>query len=171
MRFAGSRALSERVSLPYAVEYARQRDFGNNPVAYEADYIALEAGLSWSSLSVAAELEILEGNGLPGEVITTPLAGLNGYNGWADQFLAIPVDGLEDASLELRAPIGSGELNLVFHDFSSSRGNLRYGSELDLALSWPLAERYALLFRLADYRADRHAMDTVKAWLMLSVSF
>lgn len=171
LRLAGSRALNERVSLPYAVEYARQRDFADNPVAYAADYIALEVGLSGSAWSVTAGLEILGGSGLPGEVITTPLAGLNQYNGWADQFLAIPVDGLEDLSLGLNVSLGGGELDLIAHDFSSSRGGLSYGSELDLALSWPLAERYALLFRLADYRADRHAADTVKVWLMLSATF
>lgn len=171
LRFAGSRALNERTSLPYAVEYARQRDYADNPVAYAADYVAFEAGLSWSVLSVTAGLEILEGSGLPGAVITTPLAGLNGYNGWADQFLAIPVDGLEDRSLQLRAPVGGGELDLVVHDFCSSRRSSSYGSELDLALSWPFGTSYVLLLKAADYRADGHAADTVKVWLMLSASF
>ena len=103
--------------------------------------------------------------------MTTPLAGLHQYNGWADQFLAIPADGLEDTTLALRAPIGPGELNIVAHDFSPSLRGARYGHELDVSFGFTVAERYQLLVKLADYSADSHAVDTRKAWLMLGTSF
>jgi len=170
-RFAHRYAINERLSLPYSVEVARQSDYANNPVGYHAGYLLLEAGLSADRASVTFGYEILEGDGTPGHVITTPLAGLNGLNGWADQFLAIPDDGLEDASLRFTAPIAGLELSVVAHRFAANHGGSHYGDELDVALNWPLSERYALLVRVADYEADSYGADTLKAWLMVTASF
>lgn len=44
LRFAGKQALGKTVNLLYTLEYARQEDYGDNPVGYEADFYALEAG-------------------------------------------------------------------------------------------------------------------------------
>jgi hypothetical protein len=103
--------------------------------------------------------------------MTTPLAGLNGVNGWADQFVVIPDDGLEDRSLLFAVPVGRGEVSLTAHVYAATHGSTDYGSELNVALGWPIGERYDLLFRLADYRADSHAVDTLKAWAMLTARF
>ena len=171
LRFTNSVTLTDTLSLPYAIEVARQSDYGDNPIGYDADYINLEAGLSGPRLRVNAGYERLEGDGTPGRALQTPLAGLNGVNGWADLFVTTPDDGLVDASLALVVPLDRIELSLIAHEYSAAHGSADYGSELNVALSWPIDERYELLFRLADYQADTYSVDTTKAWVMLTARF
>jgi len=57
LRLAGSISAGDRVTVPYAVEFASQGDNADNPTNYDADYYLLEAGLSsFSALDVAFEM-------------------------------------------------------------------------------------------------------------------
>jgi hypothetical protein len=170
-QFSATHALSDTWSMPYSIEVARQSDYADNPIGYDANYFNAQVGVSSTRLRILAGFEHLQGEGSPGRVMTTPLAGLNGINGWADQFITIPDDGLEDLSVQFATPIGRGELSVTAHEYTASHGNADYGDEINIALSWPIDERYDLLFRYADYRAASHAVDTTKAWVMLTARF
>jgi len=171
VRVDGAHRISDGLRAPFIVDVARQRDHAENPFDFSVDYWLLEGGLEWTRFSVLAGFETLEGTGRTGEAFSTPLAGLHGQNGWADQFLATPPGGLEDRYVKLRHTLGSGALDVVYHDYSASAGSSSYGTELDVSLSWPVSEHYSLLVKAADYRAEGFAVDVSKFWIMISAEF
>ncbi len=46
IRFNGSIDINDRISTRYTLEYAQQKNYGDNPNRYSADYIHLEAALT-----------------------------------------------------------------------------------------------------------------------------
>jgi hypothetical protein len=171
MRLVGAPVLSERVSMPYRVEYARQGDYGDNPTSYDANYYVLEAGLRWSGYALKLGYEVLEGNGLQDQAFVTPLATLHAFQGWADKFLSTPAGGIEDTYVSFTGRVGPVNLAAVYHDFSANSGGASYGDEIDLSAGWSLADNFSVLLKLASYSADGFATDTDKFWVMLSASF
>jgi len=117
---------------------------------------------------------VLDGDGVKG--FTTPLATLHRFQGWADKFLATPVNGIEDLYLNAGyASKGVGPLETLgvtasWHEFESQRLSIDYGSELDLQLQGKF-RRLTGTLKYAHY--DAHATtpaavrDTDKLWVQL----
>ena len=178
LRLTGNHEFDNKLKLGYAVEYASQQDYADNPINYDADYSLLEATLDWSLFGVRAGYEVLEGNGQPGESFQTPLATGHKFNGWADRFLATPsgiiipdTGGLEDFYIAASANILKGKWSLIYHDFSPQTGSGNYGDELDFSAKWSFGEHYSVLAKFALYNADTFLVDTDKFWVMLTASF
>ncbi len=171
LRVEGEYSVGAALRFPFVLDVARQRDHAQNPLDYAADYWRLEGGLTWAAFGVHAGIEVLEGTGRAGEVFSTPLAGLHALNGWADKFISIPPGGLEDRHLRLGHALGDGRLDVIYHDYGASVGRSKYGTELDVSVAWPITERYSLLVKTADYRAEEFATDVRKFWIMLSAAF
>jgi hypothetical protein len=81
VRFAGERPLS-RIKLGYAASYAKQDDYGDNPLptvatpdAMENDYYLGELSATYKQYTLLVGKEVLEGNGTTG--FSTPLATLH----------------------------------------------------------------------------------------------
>lgn len=169
LRFAGDRTV-HGFKLAYTGSFATQRDEGNNPLDYSADYYLVEAGVTRKGISAAAGVEILEGTGTKG--FSTPLASLHRFQGWADKFLTTPVNGIEDRYVSLGAEIkpagvlGSVSALAVYHSYEAQHGSLLYGSEVDLQLQakW---QKFTGLLKYADYRADDLLTDTRKLWVQI----
>jgi hypothetical protein len=170
-RFAGSRAVSAKLKLLYAVEYARQSDYGDNPANFSLDYLLVEPGVGVGPLTAKLGYERLEGNGSVG--LQTPLATLHAFNGWADKFLTTPANGLRDvygdAAWKLKGPgvLRDTSLRLAYHDYHSVHTSARYGSEWDFLVSHPLGAHMSALVKYASYNADGFATDTKKFWMSL----
>jgi hypothetical protein len=176
--------LSPKLKLNLAASYARQSDYGDNPVRYSADYFAGEAGLAFHTLTVMAGYEELgsdagAANGA-GRGVQTPMATLHKFNGWADVFLTTPGKGLRDAYVGAAwKPDGNKALHglnaaVTWHSFDSDAGHLDYGDEWNASLGLKLG-MVALLAKFADYRrhgAQDFATDvnTRKFWLEADVT-
>ncbi len=89
-RVVGSVPLSKAVKLNVLASYARQSSLGSNPVAYDADYLAGELGLTAKGFTLTGGYEKLGAASTPGKSFQTPLATLHKFNGWADLFLTTP---------------------------------------------------------------------------------
>lgn len=97
---------------------------------------------------------------------------MHAFNGWADQFLATPADGLDDLYATVKFKAGKWGLTGVYHDFSSETGSSDYGTEFDLSAGRKLGERYGLLLKGAFFSSDSPAyVDTNKIWIMLTASY
>jgi len=171
-RLSGSRPLGPGPSLTWEVEYARQSDYGSNPVDFDLDYLALAAGLKKDSAYFTVGLERLDGDGVRG--FGTPLATLHAYQGWADVFLATPARGVRDINLRAGAtiPLGSKKLKLAaaVHDFTDADGGLDYGSEFDASASLPLTPQLSLEVKAARFEGDTPAFaDRSKIWVTLEL--
>lgn len=157
--------------LGWAVEGARQYDYGNNPQNFAHSYWLLEP--AWTQWGVTGKLawEHLGGDGHT--ALQTPLATLHAFNGWDDQFTVTPVNGLEDYYLSLNGNLGkqgwASKLGWVvaYHDYHADKGSSHYGDEWNASLSVPLVPGLTGLVKVASYRADHYAHDDTKVWLQL----
>jgi hypothetical protein len=170
-RLTGAVPLAGAWRLPWAAEFARQGDYGDNPVDYDASYYLLEAGIASERIGLRAGYEVLEGDTSAGAAFRTPLATLHAFQGWADKFLATPDRGIEDIYVAVNGKALGADLLVRFHDFSAETGGGDWGTELDFSASWAIAKHYAVMLKGATYDADEFAQNTSKYWLMLSANF
>jgi hypothetical protein len=162
------------VKLNASASYARQSDYGANPVSYDADYIAAQIGVGVLGFNLAAGYEELGSDG-GAAAFQTPLATLHAFNGWADMFTTTPANGLRDYSITVGRAFGVPFLpglkaGLTYHKFQSDFGRLDYGSEWDASAGFQLGP-VGLLAKYANYQADSFAVDTEKFWLQAEISF
>jgi Alginate export len=169
-RFAGSAPLSKSTKLSYALSYARQGDYRNNPNAYRAHYWLGEVGLEANGFRLLGGYEVLGSKtGAAFTSFQTPLATLHKFNGWADKFLTTPANGLRDAYATLGfvkpkwGRLTALTAQATYHDFKSARLGQRYGSEINLLLS-AKHKRTTFSLKYADYTAKAFATDTKKFW-------
>ncbi|PXF63645.1 alginate export family protein [Kangiella spongicola] len=173
-----SRTLGLRISntkpsrVVWNLSYAKQADFGDNPNDLSASYYQGELGYRFDPLTLKLGREVLSGEANnPGQAFQTPLATKHKFQGWADQFLVTPDAGIEDNYLALNTGWDKIKLTVSYHDYQAEDSNLDYGSEINVALNHQLSKEYSLSFKLADYNAKQHSVDTRKAWFMIHARF
>lgn len=154
--------------------YARQSDYGANPVAYDAEYWNAQIGIALAGFTLTAGYEELGSDG-GAAAFQTPLATLHAFNGWADLFLTTPANGLRDyyagVTKVFSVPALPGlRAEVVYHEFDSDFGSLGYGSEWDASLGFKLGI-VALLAKYANYDADGFAIGTEKLWMQAEIAF
>ena len=170
--WTGSVPVAADWKVPFVVSYATQEDHGDNPVAYSADYWQLETGLAYKAVAFKVGRETLGGDAArAGRAFRTPLATLHAWNGWADKFLTTPAQGLEDTYVGVTAKVSGVDVQAWWHDYSAEAAARDYGTEFNLSAGYKFANRYEVLLKLADYRADGFAADTRKYWLQFAASF
>ncbi len=157
--------------MTFGAEFAAQSDAHNNPVKYDANYLRLDLGLAFEQMTFFGGYEVLEGNDQTGAAFRTPLATLHAFNGWADQFLATPNQGLADTFIGAKGNIQGFQWMLKYHEFDAERGPGDFGSELDFSVTKKLNKNFSAMLKAAQYDAKDIKADTNKYWLMLSANF
>ena len=175
-RYDGERDLPESVKFGWAIEYAQQQEAGGNAADVDAHYELLELTLSFPVAGVTLGREILSGergtfDAPTNPAFQTPLATLHPFQGWADKFTTTPSAGIEDLYLGVSVKLAAWKGQAVWHEFEAEATAARYGSELDLVVSRRFRERYEVLAKYADYRAEELLADTRKFWLQVSAAF
>jgi len=159
----------------YLLEYARQRPYASSPAGIDADYYRVELAASARAVGVKLGYEALGGDGRYG--FQTPLATLHAFQGWADQFLITPPDGIEDWYVALSGTVEKIALQAVGHDFSPQHPGPHDGSELDLQATRPFGGGFNLGATYAHYFADHFpsasgvAYSTTKLWVWIEYKF
>ncbi len=163
--FNGKQAL-DNITIHYGAEYATQEA---NDVS-DADYLSLTSGITVAGITAKLGYEVLgSDDGQRG--FATPLATLHKFNGWADQFLATPAQGLEDLSFSLSGKVLGGKWVATYHDYSSDvalNGQDDLGSELNLLYARKFEKGFSAGVKYADYDAGDSAFNKVdgeKFWL------
>ncbi|MFB1014759.1 MAG: hypothetical protein ACI93V_000493 [Alteromonadaceae bacterium] len=174
LRFNGSSKMGEQ-SLSYAFEYAQQ-DFDSATTSYSTDYLAAELSAGFSGVKVKVGYELLGSDeGMNG--FSTPLATLHKFNGWSDQFLGTPKEGLADVYAGLAGKVAGGKWAVVYHKFSADKASETVddlGSEIDAVYTKSFTANYSAGIKLASYKAGDSAsgkVDTDKVWLWVSAKF
>lgn len=175
-RLEGSRPLSPEWSALFALEYARQSEYGANPARFDLDYGQISAGLKRGPVTGTLALERLDGDGV--QAFQTPLATLHAFQGWADVFLTTPPNGLRDVSATIsytvaRPPLGrSAVLTAAWRDFQDADASVRYGRELDVSARLTLDARWALEVKAAHFDGSQVAFaDRDKVWAAVDYRF
>ncbi len=169
----GSQQITDTVSFSYVLEAAQQNDFADNPFDFSVQYVRAEPTLKVDTLSLSLGYELLGGDGV--RAFTTPLALLHAYNGFADQFLVTPVDGLQDFYATARYRFTDGALEgtnvlVSYHEFRSDVNNLNYGSEWDAVITKKIGP-INFLGKLAVFNADEFNVNVTRFWLQMATSF
>ncbi|WP_217652838.1 alginate export family protein [Modicisalibacter ilicicola] len=160
------------LKLLYTAELATQ-DFEQGTADYEADYYFVEGGVAFNRFTLKAGYEYLGSD--DGEYgFSTPLATLHAHNGWADQFLNTPAQGLVDMSFSVGTQLAGGNLNLIYHDYEAAEDTPAVddlGDEIDVVYSRKFGKYYSSGIKYASYSAGDINVDTDKLWVWLGMSF
>jgi hypothetical protein len=171
VRLAGSKLGNDK-NWSYELEYADQSDYDDRPTSLSADYFHGSLGYTVNGMTFGAGYEVLSGDANnAGQAFTTPLATLHKFNGWADQFLGTPGDGLEDTYLKFSTKLSDYKFTVMYHDFSAEDSGNDYGSEIDLSLVRKFSKNYSLVLKYAAYSAGDIKVDANKLWLMFTASY
>jgi hypothetical protein len=172
LRFNGSTKLSEELSVLYTAEYAQQEVDRALASDEDVDYYLVEAGVKVAGITAKISREVQEAHN--GAAFSTPLGTNHKFNGWADQFLTTPGDGLEDTYLTLSTKVAGVKLMAVYHDFEAENSGIDYGNEIDLLAVKKFSKNYKVLVKYAAYdRGDAASLksDKDKFWIQGELSF
>jgi hypothetical protein len=159
----------------YYAEFATQ-DSEKAGTDYSATYMAIEGGYSFDAVALKLGAEVL-GSDDSMYGFSTPLATLHKFNGWSDQFLTTPKEGLVDLYASVSGKAFGGNWTLVLHDFSADESTATVddlGSEVNAVYVKKFAKNYKAGIKYAAYSAGDAAagkVDTDKVWLWVSAKF
>lgn len=172
VRFSGASPAGD-FKVHYTAEYATQEKSEAGNPDFDADYYKLKGGIEFARVTASLGYEVLgSDNGNYG--FSTPIATLHKFNGWADQFLSTPEEGLQDLSLSLSGDLAGGNWVLTFHDFKADESSVSVddlGEEIDISYARPLYENFSAGIKYADYSAGDIKVDTSKYWIWLGARF
>ncbi len=168
VRFAGKTGIGAQ-SINYQLEYAHQT---NDLTDTNSHYYHIEVGSSIKGVGLLVGYEVL-GSDNGESAFQTPLATLHKFNGWADQFLVTPADGLKDLYLSVSSKTKYGNFSATYHSFTADNSSATdsYGSEIDVAYTKKFNQHYRAGVKYAAYSADQYSVDTDKWWLWFGASF
>jgi hypothetical protein len=172
IRYSGKHAFNDNWDLLYAGEYADQSDYEEGSSVIDAEYYTAEIGARWKRVTGKLGYEVLGSNdGMYG--FATPFATLHKFNGWADQFLATPANGLEDTYVSISADLWwKLKAMVVYHDFSADEGGEDFGTEWDAQVSRAFKKKYSVAVKYANFDTDSSTKsDISKLWGMLGLKF
>lgn len=170
IRFAGSTDVGGDVKAHYALEFANQSDYADGSTLIDADYSLIEVGATFSGVTAKVGMETLGADKYSG--FETPYATKHAFNGWADQFLGTPTNGLEDTYVSVGGTAAGVKLLVVYHDFAADEGGADYGSEIDFLASKKFGDRYNAAIKMANFSSDNVGyVDTDKLWLLGGITF
>lgn len=165
----------------YALEYARQREYADNPLDLSTEYYLAELGYAFKNkIDVKGGYEILGGDSSnPGKGVSgnrafqTPLATKHAFQGWADMFLLTPAQGIKDAYVVASAPLLGGTVTGAYHDYRAETGGGHYGDEFNVSYgrAIPYVKGLTGLVKYAYYNADDLHDDTAKFWVQLQYTY
>lgn len=168
---------SKLADLPvvYRAEFASQ-EMETDSHDYDTKYINVEAGTTFEGVNVKLGWESLGSDG--GDYgFSTPLATLHKFNGWSDQFLVTPKQGLEDAYVSISTKVLGGKFLVAYHDFSADKETDvvdDLGDEINVSYSRKIYQNFSGGVKYASYReGDSSAgkVDTDKLWVWIGARF
>lgn len=156
----------------YDAEFATQSS-ESAAADYDASYLNLVVGATISGITAKVGYEVLgSDDGMYG--FSTPLATLHKFNGWSDQFLATPAQGLTDTSFTLTGKAAGGKWLAVYHQFDAddaTNGVSDLGSEINLQYTTKFMEKVGFGIKYAKYSAGDIKVDADKLWVWVSTKF
>lgn len=159
-------------AISYAVEFATQTN-ETAGMEYDTSYMLVEAGTKLGAVKVTAGYESL-GSDDSQMGFQTPLATLHKFNGWSDQFLGTPAQGLTDLYATVAGAAGAGKWAITFHSFSAAEATDTVddlGTELNAVYTTKISGKYPLGIKYATYSAGDIKTDTSKLWVWTGYTF
>lgn len=172
VRADGAHGFGEKWKLLYTLEYAQQKDYAGGDSRIDAHYARLGIGGQLGDFFLRGDREVLGSND-GAYAFQTPLGTNHLFQGWADQFLTTPRQGMRDDFLSGGAKIAKAQLLFEYHRFESDFGEIDFGEEFDFGVSYPLMQKLTGKLEYADYQKGDAGSppDTRKAWVTLIFNY
>jgi hypothetical protein len=165
-RLDGVRKVSDDWKVLYTAEYAKQDDYAGGSPLIDAHYFKLGGGAVYDVWSLRIDHEVLSSNN--GKyAFQTPLGTNHLFQGWADQFLVTPRQGIEDTFVTFAGSIEKAKFYAEYHVFKSDEkfetlGSTalnrkfgdKYGSELDASVLYPFTANITGKLEYAKFNED-----------------
>ena len=103
-----------------------------------------------------------------------PLGTRHPFQGWADQFVSTPQQGIRDTYVSGTADIAKAKILAAFHTFKSDTGGVDFGNEFDVGVSYSFIDGLVGKIEYADYQAGDTVsgkVDVKKFWLTLTFNY
>ncbi len=175
LRATGPYRFSDTWSLLYTAEFAKQKNYADNPNHVDANYYLGEVGPGWRGFSFEAGYALLGGHTVTDE-LSTPLAPP--FNGWTDLFINDPSahggNGLQARYLTASGPLsslGGAVLTVIYYDYHSDNLHVHYGSEFDAAMAYKVkrvTDRWEIGWRFGRYWANHLFTNAVRTSIYTS---
>ncbi len=194
MRFDGAYILPTTVPLRaiYRAEYAEQdvkRLSGASTVDNDAEYMLAEFGMGYTFGSGAYTLIPLAGYEVLGSDdgkygLQTPYATKHAFQGWVDQFLVTPNEGVRATYVSLGFDLNflGTKFLAAFHDFDSDEKNTTTKRKVDFGKEWNFQVTKAIganwilgskvgKYEDGDATAAAARKDSTKLWAWVELNF
>ncbi|MDZ4141771.1 MAG: alginate export family protein [Methylotenera sp.] len=174
VRLDGVRKINDDWKVLYTAEYAKQDDYrGGNPLI-DAHYFKLGGGGAYGVWALRIDHEKLSSN--KGKyAFQTPLGTNHLFQGWADQFLATPRQGIQDTFVTFSGLVEKAKLQAEYHVFYSDKdfetlGSTainrkfgdKYGTEFDASVTYPLSDKLTGKLEYANFNESDVYGATIK---------
>jgi len=166
---------SDKLKFLYHLEYATQ-EFDNTASDFDANYYFIEGGIKSGNTTLKLGYEVL-GSDNSAYGFSTPLATLHKFNGWSDQFLSTPAEGLVDTYVSVSGKAFKGKWAAIYHDFEADDSSATVddlGDEVNLLFARKFNKHYSAGIKYASYSAGdsgANKVDTDKLWLWVGATF
>ncbi len=173
VRLTGAKHVGS-IDTTYLLEYASQKSV-RGAANFKADYYTVEGGATFGPVTTKLGYEFLGSDrGLYG--FATPLATLHLFQGWADNFLATPAQGIKDGYVSFAGAVAGGTLTFAYHDYSADEKTAvikDLGSEVNVSWTLPIKNNYTLGVKYAEYQKGDIAAKVDKGvfWTWLTITF
>ncbi len=173
VRADGAHPLNTDWTILYTAEYAKQADYSGGDSRIDAAYQRLGVGGQWHDIYLRMDREVL-GSNQGRYAFQFPLATNHLFQGWADQFLTTPRQGIRDVYFSGGAKIEKAQLLAEYHRYGSDFGSVNFGREFDFGVSYPLIPKLLGKIEYADYQAGEVAsgkVDLTRVWVTLIYNY
>jgi hypothetical protein len=160
------------IDVPYVVEVARQSPHAGGDPRIDARYWRIGAGLATSQWTLRYDHELRGSNdGVYG--LQIPLTDFYSFNGWTLHWFTAPRQGLNDGWITGRCSAGAWTLYAEAHRFRSDFGDLDFGREADMGVTWAIRPNAVLRLQHARYDpgSGRPDAEIRKTWLTLTYNY
>lgn len=159
-RLDGVRKIDDNWKVLYTAEYAKQSDYAGGSSLNDAHYFKLGGGAMYDVWSLRLDHEVLSSNN--GKyAFQTPLGTNHLFQGWADQFLVTPNQGIKDTFVTFAGSIEKAKLLAEYHVFKSDEkftsltgSGDKYGTEFDASVAYPFTANIMGKLEYAKFMED-----------------
>lgn len=186
LRLDGAHGFTPEWKGLYTAEYAKQDEYSGGDNRIDAHYYKLGGGAMYKSWFVRFDHETLSSN--DGQyAFQTPFGTNHLFQGWADQFLVTPKQGIKDNFVTFGGkPISDLTLLAEYHVFDADENFAKfgggfgdqYGKEFDVSAMYSVSAKFWVKAEYANFQEeDRIALatgrkpDVEKVWLTAMYTF
>ncbi len=162
-RLDGVHKIDDNWKALYTAEYAKQTDYNGGDSRIDAHYYKVGGGAAYGNFTLRADQELLSSNNST-YAFQTPFGTNHLFQGWADKFLATPLEGIQDtfvtATYKYEDFLFYADYHLIKSDdnFNKVGGGTgdKFGKEWNAAVTYNVNKNIMAKIEYANFTEDDH---------------